>query len=301
MLIQPVEQRVAQKIARLNVQGLARKDEGLMSCIVTDLGNEAVSCDLGAGEPTCTAFYSGDRNYYDACFGMVGKAPHYAGPVLKIDDIYLTTMSVSPIGAATIREVVNEKWNGGTFAERWLEDPEFFTKKLLKKERQLHKILALGLSYSMGPRKLVKQAYDAGYSIDYRTAKEFYNAYWRLFARVKAFGDRLEGIYSQKGYLVNDFGYRLVPDQPYKCLNYFIQSTVSGIMHVLCEKFFTLCPWAEFLTVIHDEVIIEVPEGRLEAAKLLMRQAEESLNADLGWTVKVRVGWAHGRDWYAAH
>ena len=288
-------------MARLNVQGLARKDKGLMSAIVADPGMIAVSADLSAGEPTCTAWYSKDQNYYDACFGMVGKAPYYKGQILKIDDIYLTTMAVSPIGQGVMREVYNEKWSGLTFAEQWAKDPEFFTKKVIKRERQLHKILCLAIAYGCGPRKMVKIAYDNGYSLDYKTAKEFYNAYWRLYPRVKAFGDRLEGIYSQRGYLVNDFGYRLVPDQPYKCLNYFIQSTVSGIMHVLCEKFFALCPWAEFLTVIHDEVIIEVPEGRLEDAKVLMKEAEKSLNADLGWTVQVRVGWAAGRDWFAAH
>jgi hypothetical protein len=288
-------------MARLNVQGLARRDEGLMRCIGPEPGMTVVSADLGSGEPTCTAHYSTDQNYYDATFGMVGKAPYYTPQgVLKIGDIYLTTMSVSPIGRDTMRQAFNERYGGLTFAEKWLEDEEFFTKKLLKKERQLHKILALGLSYSMGPKKLVAQARNSGHALPYKTAKEFFTAYWTLFKDVKVLGERLQALFKRQGYLVNQFGYRLVPDADYKCLNYFIQSSVSGIMHVLCEKFFALAPWCRFITVIHDEIVFECPTDRLKEAKVLMQDAEKSLNEDLGWTVQVRVGWAEGRDWFEA-
>lgn len=287
-------------MAKLNVQGLARKDKGFMSCIIPEEGTTLVSADLSAGEPTCTAYYSGDKNYYDATFGMVGQSPYYKGDILKIDDIYLTGMSVSPIGGAMLKEIVNSRYGTATFAEKWREDPEYFTKQLLKKERALHKILILGLSYSMGPRKLVKAAYDAGYIISLKTAQEFYKAYWALFSDVWDFGKRLERIFVNKGFLVNDFGYRLIPDAPYKCLNYYIQSSVSGIMNVLNEKFFSLCPFATYITTIHDEVLFEVPTPRLAEAKVLMQAAESSLNQDLAWSVKVRVGWAEGSNWYEA-
>jgi len=289
------------KDARLNPQGLARRDKGLMRCILPPFGMTVVSADLSSGEPTCTAHYSQDRNYYDAVFGMVKKEPYYTSDgLLKIGDIYLTTMSVSPLGKKTMLEVFQNTYNGVPFAQKWVEDEEYFTKNVLKKERALHKILALGLSYSMGPKKLVTQARDAGHAIDYPTAKAFYNAYWQLFEKVRFFGKRLEYVFKQKRFLVNQFGYRLVPDAEYKCLNYFIQSSVSGIMHVLCEKFFALAPWCRFITVIHDEVIFECPTPRLAEAKVLMQRAEESLNADLGWSVKVRVGWAEGGNWYEA-
>ncbi len=271
-----------------------------MSCIIPEEGTTLVSCDLGSGEPTCTAHYSGDKNYYDATFGMVGQIPHYKGDVLKIDDIYLTVMSVSPIGKNLLREAVNSTYEGATFAEKWRENPEYFTKQLLKKERALHKILTLGLGYSMGPKKLVKSAYDAGHILPLKVAQEFYKAHWALFSDVWDFGKRLERIFVAKGFLVNDFGYRLIPDAPYKCLNYYIQSSVSGIMNVLNEKFFSLCPFATYITTIHDEVLFEVPTCRLAEAKVLMQSAESSLNQDLAWTVKVRVGWAEGSNWYEA-
>ncbi len=287
-------------MAKLNVQGLARRDEGLMRCILPEPGHTVVSADLSSGEPTVTAHYSNDANYYDAAFGYVGKAPEYRGELLKVGDIYLTVMSVSPIGADTMRDAFHSTYGGVTFAEKWLENPEYFTKGELKKPRQLHKLLTLGLGYSMGPKKLVIQARDHGFTLPLSTAKAFYAAHWRLFSGVQALGKRLEATYAQRGYLVNDFGYRLKPDAPYKALNYFIQSSVSGIMHVLCEKFFSLCPYARFITVIHDEIVFECPTDRLAEAKVLMQNAESSLNADLGWGVKIRVGWAEGRDWYEA-
>lgn len=287
-------------MTKLNVQGLARRDEGLMRCIIPDPGNTLVSVDLSAGEPTCTTHYSGDKNYYDACFGMVGKAPFYAGDVLKIDDIYLTVMSVSPMGQKLMRDVYHNTYGTVPFPEKWLENPEFFTKGLLKKERALHKTLTLGLGYSMGPKKLVKSAYNSGHVLAYRTAKDFYEAHWRLFSGVQSLGKKLEHKFARDGFLVNDFGYRLIPDAPYKCLNYFIQSTVSGIMHVLNEKFFSLCPFASYVTVIHDELIFEVQTERLKEAKVLMEYAEQSLNEDLGWSVRIRTGWAEGKDWYEA-
>jgi hypothetical protein len=287
-------------MGRLNVQGLARRDLGLMRAIVPDEGYTVVSCDLGSGEPTCTAHYSQDKNYYDATFGMVGKDPYYDNEILKIDDIYLTVMSVSPIGRDRMAEVFEGRYDGLTFPEMWRKNPEFFTKGLLKKERALHKILTLGLGYSMGPRKLVKSASDAGHVLPLKLAKDFYLVYWALFSDVQSFGKRLERLFARQGYLVNDFGYRLTPDADYKCLNHYIQSSVSGIMHVLCEKFFALCPYARFITIIHDEVIMEIPTHLLAEAKGIMKDAELSLNADLGWSVSIRVGWAEGKNWYEA-
>ncbi len=83
----------------LNVQGLARKEQGLLSYVLPEEGFSFVSVDLGAGEPSVTSHFSKDKNYYAACFGMVGKAPYYDQQgVLQIDDIYLAGASVAPTG-----------------------------------------------------------------------------------------------------------------------------------------------------------------------------------------------------------
>src|SRR4051812_17991420 len=109
---------------RLNVQGLARRDLGLMSCIMPDEGWITVSMDLSAGEPTVTSEFSRDENYHAACFGMVGKRPFYKNGILYLDDLYLMVCSVSPIGAKAMQDAWHAEWPAGSFADQWLADSE---------------------------------------------------------------------------------------------------------------------------------------------------------------------------------
>ena len=295
------------KPARLNVQGLSRRLRPLMTTLVARPGHTFVSVDLSSGEPTVTTHFSQDKYYFAATFGMVGKAPYYdAQGVLMIDDIYLMGMSVSPMGKDLMREVSTRTFtakDGKTplsFAEKWLEDKEYIQKSVLAVERPFHKILILGLGYSMGPKHMVEAAYKAGYELSLADAKAFFEAYWKLFSGVKTLGKSLQARFKRLGYLVNPFGYRLVPDKDYKALNYFIQSSVSGVMNVLCAKFFAIAPYARFVTIIHDELITEVPDDKLEEVRIAMDKAVDSLNNDLKWSVNIRTGWAVGKSLYEA-
>lgn len=293
---------------RLNPQGLARKDAPLMSAIKPDPGQVFISCDLSSGEPTCTSHYSQDRNYHDATFGMVGKMPYYTSTgVLKLDNVYLTVMSVSPMGKTVARDLFCNSYDGYAFNKRWLDNADYhgapfqdWVKAQVKKEYALHKIGALGLSYGMRPRKFQSVAYDAGYSITMAQAEAFFTTYWNLFAGVKAFSDKCAAAFKLRGCLINDFGYRLVPDKAAKAFNYFIQSSVSGILHVICADFFTRAPYCTFLLVIHDEVIFGCPAGRVEEARIAMKEAEEALNVMLNWRVRVRIGFKTGNNMYEA-
>ena len=281
---------------------MSRRDEGLMRCFVPEEGYTAVSCDLSAGEPTATSHFSQDKNYLNASFNMVGKDPYYDNQgVLQIDDIYLMVASQSPLAKKIMSDLFSATFDDNmSFPEQWLKNADVI-KKNKDVNRPLHKGLTLGLGYSMGPKKLVDTAFNSGHVITLATAREFFNAYWKLFADVKKLGERLEAEYLKNGYLINPFGYKLTPDPSYKSLNYFIQSIVSGIMHVLCREFFhNRAPWCNFITVIHDEVVFDCPTDRLEEAKKLMRESQDALNEQLGWTVKVRVGWESGADWYEA-
>lgn len=293
---------------RLNPQGLARRDKPLMSAIVPDPGYVFVSADLSAGEPTCTAHYSQDRNYYDATFGMVGKEPFYTDDgLLKIDNLYYTVMSVSPMGKQLARDLFHADYHGDTFARRWASNADYqgspfqdWVKDQVKSQYAFHKIGTLGMGYAMGPRKFQQAAYDAGHVITFGQAKDFYNTYWGLFADIGRFAKRCAASAKQNGYLVNDFGYRLLPDKDYKAFNYFIQSSVSGIMHVLCAQFFARASFCRFHLVIHDEVIFSCPAERVDEARAAMRAAEDALNNMLKWRVRVRVGFAVGNNLYEA-
>lgn len=287
-------------MTKLNPQGLARGDKGFMSSMVPPPGHVFVSVDLAAGEPSVSAHYSQDKNYYDACFGMVGKEPYYDGDLLRCDDIYIMTMSRSPIGKQKVKELFDNGINNVPFVEQWMLDKEVIQKKVLKKERALHKAMCLGLGYGMGAKKLVKQAYDAGEIVSLADAKAFFKVYWEIFSGMYVLGKRLEAQYKRQGYLVNDFGYRLIPREGYKCLNYFIQSSVSGLIAVLFQKFKYLCPWAQLVTIIHDEALYSVPIDRVDEAKTLMDRAMASVNEDLKWSIKIRNGWAVGDSLFTA-
>lgn len=257
-----------------------------------------VSIDLSAGEPTVTAEFSKDPNYLYATFDGVGKSPFWKNGVLMIDDIYLQTASVSPIGRKQIEEAWRDNYDGLCFTDAWLRDPEII-KKRLKKLRDIHKMLALALGYGMGPRKMVKQCYEKGFDLDFKTAQLFYRAYWDLYKEIRKFSDMLQNRLKKNGYIVNPFGYRLTPE-PVKAYNYFIQSSVSGILHVFQWKLFHVAPYALLKTVIHDEVVADCPVERIEDFRKARDLATESLNKDLKWSVKVRTGFVGGSNWYEA-
>lgn len=286
------------KHARLNVQGLARRSPELMNCFVSDPGHIFVSSDASAGEPTVITEFSKDLNYYDATFGMVGKVPYYKGDILKIDDIYLTGMSVSPMGAKKLRDIFHSKFKGVSFSEQWVLDAEVI-KSQLKDDRQFHKILILGLGYGMGPRKMVTSAYEKGYNLDMAAAKAFHTAYWTLFAGIRRFADHLANMADTQKYIVNPFGYRL-KCEPQKALNYFIQSSVSGLFHIYCREVFERAPYAKFETVIHDELITQIPDNKLEHFRQVIKDATDALNAGLEWSVKLRFGCVEGTTLYEA-
>ncbi len=285
-------------MAKLNPQGLARRDANLMKCILPDDGWITVSLDFAAGEPTVTSEYSKDPNYYAACFGMVGKAPYWDSGILMISDIYLMVMSVSPIGAAAVKDAWAKSWPAGSFADQWLADSEVI-KKALGEQRKIHKILALGLGYGMGSPKMVKQMYENGFQLDLKTAKTFRDNYWRLFRKVRALSDNLSLQIEKESWIVNQFGYRLTPEKR-KAYNFYIQSSVSGLTNALCAKLFALTPWARFLAIIHDEILADIPIDRIEDFRAAVKLATDSLNADLGWSCEVRTGIVFGENWYAA-
>jgi hypothetical protein len=293
---------IAPASPKLNPQGLARRAPELMKCLPAPKGYTYASTDLGAGEPTVTAHFTQDPMYRYAAFEGVGKAPYYKNNVLMIDDIYLMAMSVSPIGRLKMWEIFNETYDGLTFAERWLdpEDPDHeWAKSLIGAQRKLHKMLALALGYGMGPKKMVKQAREAGYTISDEEAREFYNAYWKLFKKIRKFADKLGNMITNKGFIVNPFGYRLVPE-PHKGYNYFIQSTVSGLMHEYRRKMAHFAPYAIYGALIHDEFLYIVPDDMLEQFRIDKGKAVDALNQDLKWSVNIRAGLVYGKTLYEA-
>jgi DNA polymerase I-like protein with 3'-5' exonuclease and polymerase domains len=283
---------------KLNPQGLARKFKPLMECIVADEGQAFVSIDLSAGEPTVISHYSKDPNYFAACFGMVGKQPYMREDgLLMISDIYLMGASVSPTG----RDVIRAEFEAGAF-DGWVEDEEKVkARPALKKVRKGHKDQILGLGYEMGPEKMVKQARDKGVLLNLTDAKEFRRLYWDVvFPEVKRTKLALQKKFTADGYLVNRFGFLLRPDKKHECFNYFIQSTISGMIYAIIMLIKQRFPDLKLEGIIHDELIIQVPIAQLDDLKKAVDEAVQFLNNQMKWSVDIRTGWAPGTNFYEA-
>jgi DNA polymerase I-like protein with 3'-5' exonuclease and polymerase domains len=283
----------------LNAQGLARRNKGLMSSIVpTSTNNVFVSADVVSAEPCVTAHYSGDRNYILATFEMQGKRPYWEGDMLIISDIYLMVMSRSPTSRQVLLDAWKREWPAGTFPDQWIADSEII-KSHLKSERSFCKALCLGLGYGMQPRRLAKTAAESGRPISLKVAKEFYEAYWTLFSGLKSFADKCEETVARRGFIMNCFGYCNIPE-PRKSFNAFIQSTVSGIINYVATEWMERCPYAKMVTVIHDELIIEVPRDNVEDLREQQKKTLQELNDLLRWKTRVDLGFVVGEDLYSA-
>lgn len=288
-------------MANLNCQGLSRRDSSLMSCLVATPGYTIISSDISSGEPTCTTHYSGDLNYRLATFDMIGQKPYFREDgLLIIDDIYLMVASRYPAWEQEIKDAYYNTYEGVSFVDKWLENPEYVSKGILGHIRGKAKSLCLGIGYSMGPERLVLTALENGFTLILPAAKTFYKQYWTTFPRVKALANKLEALYKKQGFIQNDFGYCLYPSDSYKCLNYLIQSSVTGLMHLFKKIFFEKCPWAEFITVIHDEILFEVPDELLAETRRLFDESVIELNKILNWSVNMRFGWVEGKTWFEA-
>lgn len=278
-------------VPRVNLPALARRDETFMRCWQADPGKVFVSSDFVSLEPSITASFADDYNYQYATFLGVGQRPYVTHEgTLMIDDVYLMTASVMPGICEAVREYFSKSEN----ADTWLVDPEI-AKEALKKERKQAKPACLGFNYGMGPKRFVTQSYDAGSHVSYDQAKAMYNAYWNLFSGVRELVRKLEAVTKRDGFLINPFGYRLTTE-PHKGYNAFIQSTASGVLDVFNLKFFAACPDVEFIALIHDEVIYQVEESRLDEVRRIQEECVVSLNKDLGFEVPMRLGFTVARN-----
>jgi DNA polymerase I-like protein with 3'-5' exonuclease and polymerase domains len=287
----------------LNIQGLARRDKGLMSSFRAPDKKVFISRDLSSGEPTATTHFSQDEHYRACIFDLIGKPPYWketlAGSVLMCDSIYITGMSFDPAYKDRVRQAWDTTYEGKTFAEKWVEDSDFFKKGVFKEEYKVAKAKVLGLGYGMGPKKLVRVCRDNGTPSTLEACRGFYKNYWAFFNGLKQLSDKCAEAVQKRGHIVNTFGYVNHPE-PHKAFNALIQSSISGIINVSIQMTTELAPYAELVTVIHDEDIFCIPEDKVEHFREISKQVEEQLNQLLKWSVRVRLGFAVGRDLYSA-
>jgi DNA polymerase I-like protein with 3'-5' exonuclease and polymerase domains len=280
------------KEIKLNAQGLSRKNSSQQRCFLADEGKVLIAVDLISAEPAVTAHYSRDPNYLDATLHMIGKRPYFAADgLLKIDDIYLMVASRFPSWAKEVRDAFENYYDGVQGFDVWLTNPEKITKGVLKKIRNKSKPLCLGISYGLGPKKMVLVAQANEFDLTIKEARAFRKLYWDTFSYVKMLGDKLAIQYNSLGHIQNDFGYCLYPSADYKVLNSLIQSSVSGVVDVLSDIVFNKDERFQYVVCVHDEIIFQIPEEDEAELKEVFYKCVDELNDLLKWSVQIRLGW----------
>jgi DNA polymerase I-like protein with 3'-5' exonuclease and polymerase domains len=61
------------------------------------------------------------------------------------------------------------------------------------------------------------------------------------------------------------------------------------------------CPEVHLVTVIHDELLVQIPNDKIEASrKIFEGEVVPGLNQGLKWNTEIRTGWQEGKDFYQA-
>lgn len=285
------KQRKKGKRGGLNLPAMARKEDAFQNCIQADDGKVFFSQDVVSLEPSITAEMSQDPMYMYATVTGIGQRPHYKGNILMIDDIYLMSASMFPTTRDAIYDIFHNHTmpTGLSFADQWMIDSEVCKDYTKKAVRNFAKVACLGIGYGMGWRKFQTTSEENGKVISVQESKGVIKSYWDGYEGLKALRDWASWEVKKKGSIVNPFGYRCTPD-PHKAFNAYIQSSASGVLDVYCLKLFSICSWAEFVALIHDEVIFMIPEDKQDELKKISEEVVRSLNEDLGWTVPIRFG-----------
>lgn len=172
----------------------------------------------------------------------------------------------------------------------WAAAWSVFGPEATKKQRDtVGKVLNFASLYGAGPAAIAKQTglevYKEPYK-DWRTgeermgwngpAAEALRAWWDMYPVMKAW-DRENRRKTRGGEWPDDLieldsGRRIPVDYPHKTTNYFVQGTgrdITGKAIQIVEKLF---PGALSL-VIHDEILLEVPEDQVERGLQVLTQA----------------------------
>ena len=174
--------------------------------------------------------------------------------------------------------------------------------------RRRAKAVNFGILYGMGAQRLGR---DQGMSL--KDAQRFIDAYFGRFAAVKAFIDATLEFAEREGYVttlldrVRYFPELRTTDRVARqqALRAAVNTTVQGTAADLIKKAMIDIAArlrdgssaARLIIQVHDELVLEVPHGEIEAVAALVRRAMEEVHP-LKVPLVVDLGW--GPDWVAA-
>ena len=171
------------------------------------------------------------------------------------------------------------------------------------------KTVNFGIIYGMGARGL---AQSLGISVE--EAKQFIDDYFANYPGVKQFIDETINSARETGSVSTLMGrIRRLPDIDARdrrvrsfnertAVNTPIQGTAADIIKVamidLDRRLKAEAPTAKLLLQVHDELLVETPQGEVEAVQRIIREAMESA---IALAVPLKVDMATGHNWLEAH
>lgn len=255
----------------INVQQMP-KSKPFLECWQRRQGHKWVQMDFTALEQVVLAELSKDPALWKLY-----------GPTAKKNDVYLFTGSQLPVIGDTIRAAGYDPDN---------PTPEGIAsaKKQAKKERGIAKVITLASSYGAGPGKIQQTLQLEGIPISFEECRTIHAGYWNVYAGVKEYERELLRQYNNNdGWVLNGIGRPLgiAADKEKDIVNRVVQSTGHDILVLWLTIYSTLLDeagiqWTPIIADLHDESIVEVPEGQAEEALRIMSiDAMQELNRNL--------------------
>jgi DNA polymerase-1 len=169
-------------------------------------------------------------------------------------------------------------------------------------ERSMAKMVNFGLAYGMSDYGLATRA-----GISREEARSFIDSYFGAYTGISRYMVHIKEIAADQGYVETLLGRRRwIPELSARnsqlrqagermAINMPIQGTAADIMKIalirLHERLSAERAPARMLLSVHDEVLLEVPRGDVEALAPVVREVMEgALKLDVPLTVDVKVG-----------
>lgn len=217
------------------------RDLGVRACFVAEDGNKLVIADYSQIELRIAAEISEDQRMTEA----------------YRDDADLHRLTASLIQGVSLDEVTEA-------------------------QRQAAKAINFGLIFGMGPRGLkysAKHSYDAEMTLD--EAKTFRNRFFEVYSGIRAWHRKseqeLKYTNKQRTLCGRRFIWKDTPPSFTVFINRQVQGTAADIAKIALGKLPSALKKSEakIIAMIHDEIIIEVPEiNAVEAAQMLQQTME---------------------------
>ena len=181
-----------------------------------------------------------------------------------------------------------------------------------KEMRRAAKTVVFGIVYGISPFGLSQNI-----GVSQAEAKKYIDTFFERFASVRALMDRNIAEGKAKGYTTTILGRRrpipeLLSGDPVQrgfgermAVNSPIQGSAADLIKVsminVNQRLHHELPHAKMILQVHDELIFEVPEKEMEAAKQLVKNEMEATGKKLGLSVPLKVDLGVGQNWRAAH